>query len=70
MTDATSYTVVFTPAARRRLDQFPLSAAATMYEHMTGPVAGNPHRLGKPLDSPFDEVHATNGPGQGCRLSV
>jgi mRNA interferase RelE/StbE len=30
-----------------------------VYEHLTGPVAGNPRRLGKPLDAPFDEVLST-----------
>jgi mRNA interferase RelE/StbE len=30
-----------------------------LYEHLTGPVAGNPHRLGKPLDAPFDELRST-----------
>jgi mRNA interferase RelE/StbE len=58
MSQAAPYTVVFTPAARRRLDKLPLPAAAALYEHLTGPVAENPHRLGKPLDAPFDEVRS------------
>lgn len=37
----------------------PLPAAAALYEHLTGPVAGNPHRLGKPLDAPFEELLST-----------
>lgn len=53
------YGVDFTPAARRRLAKLPLTAAAAMYEHLVGPVAGNPHRLGKPLEAPFDEVWST-----------
>ncbi|MGH3517751.1 MAG: type II toxin-antitoxin system RelE family toxin [Haloechinothrix sp.] len=53
------YAVEFTPAARRRLAKLPLSAAAALYEHILGPVAGNPHRLGKPLEAPFDDVWST-----------
>jgi mRNA interferase RelE/StbE len=53
------YTVTFTPAARRRLGKLPLSAATALYEHLAGPVATNPHRLGKPLDVPFEAVLST-----------
>ncbi|HVW44175.1 MAG TPA: type II toxin-antitoxin system RelE/ParE family toxin [Amycolatopsis sp.] len=56
MTQGLPYAVTFTPAARRRLAKLPLSAASALYEHLTGPVAGNPYRLGKPLDEPFHEV--------------
>jgi mRNA interferase RelE/StbE len=38
-----------------RLDKLPLSAATALHEHLTGPVAANPHRLGKP----FEEVLST-----------
>jgi hypothetical protein len=40
MTADPPYTVPFAPAA-----------AAALYEHLTGPVAANPFRLGKPLAS-------------------
>lgn len=30
-----------------------------LYEHIIGPLAGNPYRLGKQLDAPFDELHTT-----------
>jgi mRNA interferase RelE/StbE len=53
------YAVTFTPAARRRLGKLPLSAATALFEHLTGPVAANPRRLGKPLDAPFEEVLST-----------
>jgi mRNA interferase RelE/StbE len=53
------YAVTFTPAARRRLGKLPLPAAAAVYEHLTGPVAANPHRLGMSLDAPFDDVLST-----------
>ncbi len=45
--------------ARRRLDMLPLSPATALYEHVSGSVAANPYRLGKPLDAPFEEVLST-----------
>jgi mRNA interferase RelE/StbE len=59
MTGAAPYAITFTPAARRRLGNLPLSPAAALYEHLTGPVAENPRKLGKPLDAPFEEVLST-----------
>ena len=59
MNDAQPYTVAFTSAARRRLDKLPLPVAVALYEHLTGPVAKSPHRLGKLLDAPFDDVRTT-----------
>lgn len=53
------YAVTFTPAARRGLARLPLAAAAAMFEHITGPLAGNPRRLGKPLEAPYDGVWTT-----------
>jgi mRNA interferase RelE/StbE len=58
MTQPASYTVVLTPAARRRLSKLPLPAATALFEHLTGPVAENPYRLSKPLDTPFDQVRS------------
>lgn len=59
MSAAEPYTVAFTPAARRRLAKLPIAAAAALYEHLIGPVAGNPYRLGKSLEEPYDEVWST-----------
>ena len=59
MSHPQTYTVTFSPAARRRLDKLPLTAAIALYEHLIGPVADNPHRLGKPLESPLDDVWST-----------
>jgi mRNA interferase RelE/StbE len=59
MSGLTPYTIAFTPAARRRLGKLPLPAATALDEHLAGPVAENPHRLGKPLDEPFNEVPTT-----------
>jgi mRNA interferase RelE/StbE len=53
------YAIFFTSAARRHLDRLPLPVATALYEHLTGPVAENPRRLGKALDRPFDDVLAT-----------
>jgi mRNA interferase RelE/StbE len=59
MTAAEPYEVVFTAAARRGMDRLPLDAAVALYEHLIGPVAENPYRLGKQLNAPLDELHAT-----------
>ena len=59
MSEPEPYTITFTPAARRRLGKLPLSAATALYEHLVGPVSANPHRLGKPLDVPFQDVLST-----------
>lgn len=40
-------------------EQAPLDAAIALYEHLTGPVAENLHRLGKPLEIPYDGVWTT-----------
>jgi mRNA interferase RelE/StbE len=45
-----AYTVAFTAAARRGMNRLPAAAAVALFEHLTGPVAGNPYRLGKPFD--------------------
>ncbi|MDA3648529.1 type II toxin-antitoxin system RelE/ParE family toxin [Saccharopolyspora indica] len=54
-----SYAVVYTAAARRQMNRLPLAAAMAMHDHLTGPVADNPHRLGKRLDVPFDGLCST-----------
>jgi mRNA interferase RelE/StbE len=59
MSDAAPYGVRFSSAARRRLDKLPVAAAVALFEHLTGPVAANPYRLGKPLDVPLDGVWST-----------
>ncbi len=59
MSPTAPYAVTFAPSARRRMDKLPLDAAAALYEHLVGPVAGNPRRLGKPLEAPYDGVWST-----------
>ena len=39
MSQPVPYTIVLTPAARRRLDKLPLAVATALFEHLVGPVA-------------------------------
>ena len=41
------------------MNRLPLPAATAMFEHLTGPVAANPQRLGKQLDTPLDDLWST-----------
>lgn len=59
MTRPARYAVAFAPPARRRMDKLPLDAAVALYEHISGPVAESPRRLGKPLEVPYDGVWTT-----------
>ncbi|HEX3778975.1 MAG TPA: type II toxin-antitoxin system RelE/ParE family toxin [Pseudonocardiaceae bacterium] len=55
----TRYAVLFTRQARRNLNEdLPLEVAAAALETIGGPLATNPHRVGKPLDEPFDGYHS------------
>jgi mRNA interferase RelE/StbE len=54
-TDATPYKVVLAPSARRALSEtLPASAAFAAWEFIRGPLANQPHRVGAPLQAPFD----------------
>jgi mRNA interferase RelE/StbE len=53
------YSVVYTSAARRQMNRLPLSAAVAIHEHLMGPVADNPRRLGKQLDAPYEGLWST-----------
>ncbi|MGI8310471.1 type II toxin-antitoxin system RelE family toxin [Saccharopolyspora hattusasensis] len=59
MTHQPSYAVTYTASARRQMNRLPLAAAMAMHDHLTGPVADNPHRLGKRLDEPLGNLHST-----------
>ena len=59
MTHRGPYTIIYAAAARRQMNKLPLAAAVAMHEHLTGPVADNPYRLGKQLDAPLDELRST-----------
>lgn len=50
-----AYHLAFTPAARRALHtQLPESVAAACVEFIFGPLAEEPHRVGKPLRAPLE----------------
>jgi len=56
---ATPYTVIFSRQARRNLhENLPLEVAAAAMETIDGPLTAGPHRVGKPLDDPFDGYHS------------
>lgn len=57
MTDA--YEVVFTRSARRALEfDLPEKIAAAAFEFIVGPLAENPHRVGKPLREPLAPLYS------------
>lgn len=54
-----SYEVDLTRAARRALaEQLPLDAAVGVADFLVGPLAENPHRVGKELDAPLNGVYS------------
>jgi mRNA interferase RelE/StbE len=53
------YTVIFSRQARRNLhENLPLDVAAAAMETIDGPLTTNPHRVGRPLEEPFDGYHS------------
>ena len=50
---AVSYRVVLRPAAVRALQRMPEKISAACWEFIHGPLAENPHRVGKPLLEPL-----------------
>jgi mRNA interferase RelE/StbE len=56
---APPYTVIFSARARRNLhENLPLDVATAAMATIDGPLTANPHRVGKPLDEPFDGYHS------------
>lgn len=54
-----SYRVVFTRGARRALEfDLPEKIAAAAFEFIVGPLAENPHRIGKPLREPLAPLYS------------
>lgn len=50
-----TYAIKLTRAARRALEiELPEQVAAAIYEFVAGPLASNPHRVGKPLMGEFE----------------
>jgi mRNA interferase RelE/StbE len=50
---------MFSRRARRNLhEDLPLEVALAAMETIEGPIATNPHRVGKPLEEPYDGYHS------------
>ena len=57
----TRYRVEATRRARRQLaEHLPESAAVAAFEFLAGPLAENPHRVGKRLDPPMADLHSAH----------
>lgn len=53
------YSVLLTPPARRALaEQLPPGVAAAAWELITGALADDPWRVGKPLHGPYEGLHS------------
>ena len=56
---AEPYAVLLSRHARRNIQEdLPLEVALAAMETITGSIATNPHRVGKPLEEPFDGYHS------------
>lgn len=53
-----SYQVVLTGPARRALGRMPPGPASAILELLAGPLAENPHRVGKPLQFELAGLHS------------
>jgi mRNA-degrading endonuclease RelE of RelBE toxin-antitoxin system len=52
-----TYRLNVTRTARRDINErLPLSVAAAVIEFVSGALVENPHRVGKPLDQPYEGV--------------
>jgi mRNA-degrading endonuclease RelE of RelBE toxin-antitoxin system len=57
--DEEPYRVVFTAAAKRALSEsLPEDVAVAAWDLISGGLAYSPHRSGKPLNEPFEGLHA------------
>lgn len=53
------YAVALSARARRNIhEDLPVDVAFAAIETITGPIAANPRRVGKPLNEPFDGFYA------------
>lgn len=53
---ASEYEVELAASARRDLYRLPVDIGIAIMEHVEGPIAGNPRRLGKQLEAPYAEL--------------
>jgi mRNA interferase RelE/StbE len=57
--DSTPYAVTFSRRARRNLhENLPPDVAVAAMATIDGPIATMSHRVGKPLDEPFDSYYS------------
>jgi mRNA interferase RelE/StbE len=52
------YEVRLAPPARRQLHTLPEAVATAVLNFLEGPLAQNPHRVGKALLKPLDGLHS------------
>lgn len=50
--------IAWTPTAKRALVRLPEKVAAAVIEFVYGALAGNPHRVGKPLRFELEGLHS------------
>lgn len=53
-----SFAIAWTATARRALQRLPEKVAAAVIEFCYGPLADNPHRVGKPLRLGLEGLHS------------
>lgn len=58
-----TWAVGLSSAAIRTLDQLPPRVAPAIVEFLYGPLADNPHQVGKPLRDDFTGVHSARRGG-------
>lgn len=69
--DGNSLEVVFTPAAGRAFAALPMQIALAALALLAGDLAEDPHRVGKPLQAPLDDLHsARRGTTGSCTASA
>ena len=52
------FAIAWTAPGRGALARLPEKVATAAVEFLYGSLAANPHRVGKPLDEPFDGYHS------------
>jgi mRNA interferase RelE/StbE len=53
-----SYRILLRPAALRALQSMPEKISTACWEFIHGPLANNPHRVGKPLLAPLEPQYS------------
>jgi len=53
-----SYEITWKSGAARDMDRLPLSIASAVVEFIYGPLAQNPHRVGRPLRFQLEGKHS------------